>query len=50
MPNLGSLTMGDIREIWGSEDDDFTPWLSENLTLLSQILNMNLESVGQHIE
>ena len=49
MPNLGSLTMGDIREIWGSEDDHFTPWLSENLILLSQILNMNLESVGQQI-
>ena len=41
--------MINLREIWRSEDDDFTPWLSENLTLLSKILNMNLEFVGQHI-
>ena len=41
--------MINLREIWRSEDDHFTPWLSENLTLLSKILNMNLEFVGQHI-
>ena len=49
MPNFGSLTMKNLREIWRSEDDHFTPWLSENLTLLSEILNMNLEFVDQHV-
>ena len=50
MLDFGSLRMINLRRTWRREDDDFTPWLSENLTLLSQILNMNLESVGQHIE
>ena len=49
MPDLGSLTMGDIRDIWRYEAAKFTPWLSKNLTLLSEILNMNLESVRQNI-
>lgn len=49
MPNLGSLTMGNIREIWSSEDEDFTPWLSRNLRLLNDILNLNLESARQHV-
>ena len=51
MLDFGSLRMEEnLRRIWSREDDDFTPWLSENLTLLSNILNMNLEFVGQHIE
>ena len=50
MPALGSLAMEEnLRRIWRSEEDDFTPWLSENLTLLSEILNMNLEFVDQPI-
>ena len=47
---FGSLEMINLRRTWSLEADDFTPWLSENLTLLSNILNMNLEFVGQHIE
>ena len=36
----------DIREIWPSEADDFTPWLAENLNVLSDALNMNLKLVS----
>ncbi len=46
---FGSLEMINLRRTWSLEADDFTPWLSENLTLLSEILNMNLEFVDQHV-
>ena len=50
MPNFGTLEIIDIRTNWGNEDECFTPWLSENLTLLNNVLNMNLEYVGRNVE
>lgn len=49
MQEFGTLKMTDLRKSWKREDEDFTPWLSKNLTLLSKALNMDLELVKEHI-
>ncbi len=43
--NLGKLEKLDLREIWRSEAQDFTPWLAreDNLALLGEALGMDLE-------
>lgn len=33
----------DLREIWTSESQDFTPWLAENLDVLEEALGVDLE-------
>ena len=42
---LGKLERVDLREVWQSEPQDFTPWLAgeENLAVLAEALNMELE-------
>jgi hypothetical protein len=42
---LAKLTRLDPRTVWKSEARDFTPWLAENITLLSEVLGMDLEVV-----
>ena len=44
--NLGRLEkITDLREVWKTEDKDFTPWLAneENLALLGETIHMDLE-------
>ena len=43
--NLGMLEAVDLREVWKSESDDFTPWLAtqENIGFLGEALGMQLE-------
>ncbi|MEM5516323.1 DUF4268 domain-containing protein [Henriciella sp. AS95] len=45
MSTLGRLEKVDLREIWRTEDQDFTPWLAreDNLAVLSETLGMELE-------
>lgn len=43
MVELGTLTEVDLREVWGKEAKDFTPWLKENIGLLSQVLGLDIE-------
>lgn len=48
-PKLARLERVDLREEWKTEAQDFTPWLAqaENLAVLSETLNMELETAGQ---
>ena len=43
---LGKLESVDLRGIWPDEAQNFTPWLAENLNLLSEELGLDLELVG----
>ena len=40
---LGRLEQVDLRSIWETEPDDFTPWLADNLDLLGNTLGIKLE-------
>ena len=40
---LGTIEKVDIREVWPTEDDHFTPWLGENLEKLGTELGLDLE-------
>jgi len=37
----------DLRELWPHEAIDFTPWLSENISVLSDALGLDLEIIGR---
>lgn len=47
--SLGKLEQVDLRDIWGYEGSDFTPWMAkeENLAQLGQAIDMKLELIGQ---
>lgn len=53
MTNLGRLEQVDLRNIWKTEAQDFTPWLAgeDNLTLLGETLgiDLELEAVEQNV-
>ena len=43
---LGSIQqITDLREVWGHEASDFTPWLAENIALLNEATGLNLEVI-----
>ena len=41
--DLGTLEQVPVRDIWPHEENDFTPWLADNLYLLGNLLELNLE-------
>ncbi len=43
IPELGSLEEVDLRQAWPHEARSFTPWLSENLEILSSVIGIPLE-------
>lgn len=49
---LGRLIKVPLRKFWENEEDDFTPWLAreENISLLSEIIRMELEVEGTEIK
>ena len=50
MPDLGILKTINLRMQWKHEDEHFTPWLSKNLPLLNEVLNMNLKFDDAHVK
>jgi hypothetical protein len=40
IPTLGRLETRDPREVWKNEERDFTPWLAENISQLSDLLGV----------
>jgi len=50
MARLGRLERTNPREAWPSESQGFTPWLAENLDLLSEALGVgDTEVVGPEV-
>ena len=50
MIELGRMEkISELREVWESEDGDFTPWLAreENLVLLADTIGIDLELEAQ---
>lgn len=47
--DLGTLEKVDLREVWESENEDFTPWLAreENINKLGQKIGLDLEVEAQ---
>ena len=52
MTNLGRLERIELRDIWRTEDQDFTPWLAreENISLMADTLGLELEVEAQEKE
>lgn len=50
-PALGRVSSLDLRTVWPTEDDCFTPWLAkpENLALLAQELGLELRSAETQV-
>jgi len=36
-----------VRNVWHTEEKDFTPWLKENIDILSEVLGMELSIIEQ---
>ena len=49
MTKLGRLEKVDLRSIWTTEDQDFTPWLAQegNLEILGNTIGIELELEAQ---
>lgn len=47
--NLGKIEKVDLRDIWETEDKDFTPWLAEekNISQLGDAIGIELEVESQ---
>jgi hypothetical protein len=49
MPELGRLERVDPRTVWKEEARDFTPWLRENISLLSKTIGLDIDLVETEV-
>lgn len=47
MEELGTIERVDLHEVWPNETTDFTPWLEQHISALSDALGMELEIRGR---
>ena len=47
---FGELKNVALREVWGHEANDFTPWLAENMERLSDAIGIPMELEGTEVE
>ena len=43
--NIGRLQRVDLRDVWSSEPQDFTPWLAKNVDVLNSAIDLSLSIV-----
>ncbi|MYD25528.1 MAG: hypothetical protein F4X08_06920 [Gemmatimonadetes bacterium] len=48
-PQLGTLESIDVRQAWKHEAHEFTPWLTKNLDLLSNVLGIEMEYIDSEV-
>ncbi|MCI0797845.1 MAG: DUF4268 domain-containing protein, partial [Chloroflexi bacterium] len=47
---LGKLErIDDLRSVWPNEAADFTPWLQQNIGLLSEALGLDIQLVEREV-
>ena len=49
MDNLARMHPVPVRDIWPSEDRNFTPWLAKNIDLLGDALGFDLEGAETEV-
>lgn len=49
MTEFGRLESKDLRDAWLHEATDFTPWLTDNMALLSEAIDIPLEPEGTEV-
>lgn len=49
-PEFGTLENVGVREAWPNEAHNFTPWLSDNLDRLSEVIGIPLEPEGTEVQ
>ena len=47
---FGELKNVSLRDVWGHEANDFTPWLAENMERLSKAIGVPMELEGTEVE
>ncbi len=48
-PYFGTLVDVELRDAWPNESTNFTPWLAENLSRLSEVIGIELELEGTEV-
>lgn len=46
---LGKIEHVDIRSVWPNEERDFTPWIKENISLISGLIGQDIENIEREI-
>ena len=50
MRKLGKLKRLDVKELWKHEAHDFTPWLEENIKMLSEAVGLEIDIIDREAD
>lgn len=50
MKEFGKIITVDIKTIWENEPQKFTPWLSDNLSVLGELIGLDLDFISREAE